>query len=315
MSSAPPSPEASGFPPVTAILPTHNRPELVRKAIASITAQEYPGKIDVLVVFDRSEPDSDLMEDGATRRVQVIRNSRSDGLAGARNTGIEAAGSRWIAFCDDDDTWEPNKLIAQMRRIQRTPEALFCTTAMKVLWDGNEIVRTAGADMVQHEDLLRSRMAMLHSSSFLMQREAVLDGGVIGPVDEDLPGSMAEDWDLLLRASAAGPIIHVDEPLVNVLWGATSYFNDSWRTKNEAHAWLLDHYPAMRDSRTGYGLMVSKLAFGHAALGERREAWQRVREGVRIDWRQPRTVLALAVLAGLPAERIVRALNSRGRGI
>lgn len=297
------------------VLPTHNRPELVREAIASVLAQDYAGPIEVLVVFDRSDPDLTLVRADERRSVQVTRNRRTPGLAGARNTGIEESSSDWVAFLDDDDAWTPGKLSAQLDQLARTPGSVFGTTAMVVIWDGREVVRLAATQTIGHEDLLRSRMAMLHSSSFVMRREAVLADGPIGPVDETLPGSMAEDWDLLLRATRNGPIAHVDEPLVRVLWGATSYFNDSWRNKNAAHQWLLEHYPAMRDSRTGYGLMVSKLAFGHAALGERRLAWSRIKEAVRVDWRQPRTLFAIAVLAGIPAERVVRSLNSRGRGI
>ncbi|MFC7757306.1 hypothetical protein ACFQY4_03945 [Catellatospora bangladeshensis] len=72
------------------------------------------------------------------------------------------------------------------------------------------------------DHLARSRMSMLHSSGFLARREALLADGAIGPVSEDAPGSQNEDWDLLLRAARRHPIVHVDEPLVRVLWGAAA---------------------------------------------------------------------------------------------
>lgn len=289
----------------------------MRAAIASIVDQDYPGPIEVLVVFDHTDVDESLTSEfqRANRQVGVLSNRRMRGLAGTRNTGIAEADSKWVAFCDDDDTWLPAKLTRQFQQLSKHPESTFCTSAMEVLWGGHATVRLAGQSYVTHAALLRSRMAMLHSSSFVILRDALLDGGAIGPVDETLPGSMAEDWDLLLRASRTGPILHVDEPLIRVLWGASSYFNDSWRDKNAAHEWLLEHYPEMEADRTGYGLMLSKLAFGHAALGDRPEALRLARSAIRVDWRQPRTLLALAVAAGVPAGWIVGALNRRGRGI
>ena len=43
-------------PPITAVVPTHNRPEMMRRAVESILAQEYDGPIEVIVVFDACEP-------------------------------------------------------------------------------------------------------------------------------------------------------------------------------------------------------------------------------------------------------------------
>lgn len=305
--------DSAGAPSVGVVLATHNRPELMRKALASITGQAYDGEIEVVIVFDRSEPDLSLESEAPGRRVRVMTNSREPGLAGARNTGILTLSTELVAFCDDDDTWLPGKLVAQTQALARHPESVFCSTAMRVTWNGTETDRLAGTDHVTLEQLAVSRMAMLHSSSFLFRRTSMLDG--FGLVDETLPRSMAEDWDLLIRAARVAPILNVDEPLVLVLWGASSYFNDAWRDRNEAHRWLVEHHPEFEASRTGAGLMHSKLAFGHAALGERRSAIAEARLAVRANWREPRTYLAMLVVAGVPPRRVTETLNKRGHGI
>lgn len=300
-------------PAVGVVLATHNRPELMRLSLASILSQHYEGDIEVVVVFDRSEPDHTLESQDPRRRVRVTTNTREPGLAGARNTGILALDTELVAFCDDDDTWLPGKLDAQTDALARHPDAVFCSTAMRVTWDGTETDRLAGTDRVTLEQLAVSRMAMLHSSSFLFRRASMLDG--FGLVDETLPRSMAEDWDLLIRAARLAPILNVDEPLVLVLWGASSYFNDAWRDRNEAHRWLMEHHPEFEQSRTGSALMHSKLAFGHAALGERRTALSEARTAMGANWREARTYLALLVAAGIPARVVTEALNKRGHGI
>ena len=82
------------------------------------TLADVPGEIDVVVVFDRVKPDMSLVQSGP-RPVRVLANTRTPGLAGARNTGIVAATGELIAFCDDDDYWLPTKIASQVEQFQR----------------------------------------------------------------------------------------------------------------------------------------------------------------------------------------------------
>jgi hypothetical protein len=191
---------------------------------------------------------------------------------------------------------------------------------MRVIWGDSSTIRLANSSEVTVTDLARSRMAMLHSSSFVFRKQAMVSGGSegsggFGLVDESLPRSMAEDWDLLIRAARRRPIQHVDEPLIDVLWGQTSYFNDAWHDKNVAHKMLLDQHPEIRADKVGAGLQYGKLTFGHAAVGERKQALRYAGKAFRTNWKEPRTVLGLLVAAGVSPEWIQRKLNERGRGI
>src|SRR5262245_50234743 len=102
------APAGGNWPTVGVVLPTHNRPALMRRALAAILGQDYPGPMRVLVVYDRAEPDLTLAT-GGVRPVSVITNTRTPGLSGARNTGILAMETEFVAFCDDDDAWAPEK--------------------------------------------------------------------------------------------------------------------------------------------------------------------------------------------------------------
>ena len=75
-------------PTVGVVVATRNRPGPLRAALASILGQEYAGDIEVVVVFDQSEPDATLAQPTGDRRVRVVDNVRTPGLAGGRNTGI-----------------------------------------------------------------------------------------------------------------------------------------------------------------------------------------------------------------------------------
>ena len=302
------------WPSVSVVLPTYQRPQLVRAAVDSVLQQDYPGAVEVLVVFDHTPPDMTLEQLSSGHRVRVLTNARKRGLAGNRNTGILAAESDLIAFLDDDDTWLPSKLTRQVSALLGDPQAQFATTAMLVDYEGGLHERRAGAVRVQHRDLLRSRMAMLYSSSFLVWRKALVDD--IGLVDESLPRSMAEDWELLLRASRNGAIVHVDEPLVRVTWGATSFFSGQWATRNAAQYWLLENYVEIAEDPIAAGRAYANLAFGYAAQGEDRAAASWARRAFRANWREPRTYLAVLVMARMVKwQWLVRQLNARGRGL
>ncbi|MCW2678370.1 MAG: glycosyl transferase family 2 [Modestobacter sp.] len=301
--------------PVGVVVPTHDRPQLLRETLHSVLAQDTGADLDVVVVYDRAEPDEALTSLSAPgRRVRVIPNSRTPGLAGARNTGVLALDTELVAFCDDDDTWLPGKLTAQLARLAAAPGTDLVTTAITVAFDGTETPRLAGTETVARGDLLRSRMAMLHSSTFLLRRAALLGG--LGLVDEAIPGSQNEDWDLLLRASARHPVAHVDQPLVRVRWGASSHFSRQWQTRVDSLEWMLDRHPDLRSAGAGTARVYGQLAFGHAALGHRREAARWAARAARVNWREPRSLVALAVASGaVGAESVMTTLHRRGRGL
>jgi len=310
-----PDPAASaGQPDIGVVLATHNRPVLMRRALESILAQDYSGRIHVMVVHDKCDLDETLASDFPQRVVSVMPNERTSGLAGARNTGVMELATPLIAFCDDDDTWYPEKLSRQVAALLAVPGAEFSSTAMLVDYDGRQAVRLAGTESVSHEDLLRSRMSMVHSSSFLINRRALIDG--IGLVDETIPNSMCEDWDLLLRASTRQPIVNVDEPLIKVQWGASSFFYQQWGVKNSAHVWMLERHPDILSNAVGKGRIYGQLAFGYAALGQSKAALGWATRSLRANVREPRALLAMMVAARLvSAETVVDRLQRRGHGI
>ncbi len=85
-------------PSVSVVVATRDRPELLREAIASILGQDYEGHIEILVVHDRCEPDTSLEMESGNRRVRVLRNTRTPGLPGARNSGAAEATGDLLAF-------------------------------------------------------------------------------------------------------------------------------------------------------------------------------------------------------------------------
>jgi glycosyltransferase involved in cell wall biosynthesis len=231
----------------------------------------------------------------------------------ARNAGAAAASGELLAFCDDDDEWLPAKLRLQAGRLAETGTDV-AVSGIHVSYGDKTITRVPRPEDVTHAELLRRRVMEAHPSTVVVRRTAFF--GKIGQVDEEIPGSYAEDYDWMLRAAAAGPIAVVPEPLVTVLWGQTSHFNRKWRTISDALRYLLRKHPAFADDPRGLARVQGQIAFAHAALGERAEARTWAVRTLRNSWRERRAYLALLVsLRVLSADRVLRLAHATGRGI
>jgi glycosyltransferase involved in cell wall biosynthesis len=107
---------------------TRHRPEMLRRALAAVAAQDYAGPIEHVIVID-DEPDTVPLVEAAPRRpgLRVVphlvrrtpeetgpdarhRRSAYPRMARLFNTGVRVASSRWISFLDDDNEYEPNHL-------------------------------------------------------------------------------------------------------------------------------------------------------------------------------------------------------------
>jgi glycosyltransferase involved in cell wall biosynthesis len=304
-------------PSVGVVVPTGgDRPELLREAVHAVLSQDYPGDLDVVIVLDTPTPSEAWVAAGEVtcrspyrRRVRVLSNRRAQGLAGARNTGIAALATDLVAFCDDDDLWLPGKLRVQVAALTAVPGGEFASCGIEVEYGARRVPRPAGTDQVTTADLVRSRMVMVHSSTFIFRRDAGLS------VDESAPGGQNEDWDLALRAAKRRPIVNVDRPLVRVRWGA-SQFVTRWGDRIAGLEWMLARHPELAVDPCGAARIYGQLAFHHAALGHRREAVRWAWRAFAARRREPRAPIALAVAAGLiPAPTVLGLLHTRGHGI
>ena len=96
-------------PKVSVIVPTHNRADLLPRAIDSVLAQTY-GSYEILIVDDCSSDDTqDVIAGFSDPRIRSFRHDRNRGQSAAVNTGIAHARGGYVGFLDDDDEWLPNE--------------------------------------------------------------------------------------------------------------------------------------------------------------------------------------------------------------
>jgi glycosyltransferase involved in cell wall biosynthesis len=96
---------------ITVVVPTHNRPRLLREALASIVEQTYE-HWEVVIVDDGSQTavDQSSLQTEFGPNIRVIRNEIPGGLKRARLQGARAAKGQLLAQLDDDDLLAPEAL-------------------------------------------------------------------------------------------------------------------------------------------------------------------------------------------------------------
>jgi glycosyltransferase involved in cell wall biosynthesis len=300
--------------PVSVVIATRDRPELLALAIASVAAQTYPGVIETIVVFDQSEPDTSLATADATRPVRVVTSQPGRvGLAAARNIGAVAATGEFLAFLDDDDAWAPAKVERQLAELARTGRSV-CVTGITIDRDGRHTVRVPAPEALTVESLIKHRVVEAHPSSVLVRRASFF--GAIGEVDEAIPGSYGEDYDWLIRAARQGAIAVVEEPLVTVRWGTQSYFADRWQTIIDANDYLIAKHPEFAASKVGLARLHGRKAISLAALHRYREARTWALRALRLHPQDRRAYLALLLSTRvISVDFAMRMANRTGRGL
>lgn len=298
---------------VSVVIATRDRPELLRRAIDAVVAQRHSAEVEIVVVFDRSEPDRSLEVDGDGYRVIVTTNARTPGLAGARNSGVDKASNNWIAFCDDDDEWLPGKLQAQFQALAADPRARAACTGILIRYQDTDTPRLPDPDRMGFDDFLKDRMTEVHPSSWLVHAGTLVDE--IGLVDEEIPGSYAEDYDLILRTARVCPIAVAPQPLVRVWWHGASFFFERWKTIDEALEYLIAKYPEFERHPDGLARIRGQQAVAKAAMGRRGDALATIVSTARLRPTEKRLPLALAVVGGLKAETALQVAHRFGKGI
>ena len=99
---------------VTVIMPAYNSSKTISKSIKCVLNQKY-NNLELIVVCDAPTDNTEIIAKEFTDpRVKIVVLDDNQGVAEARNAGLKLALGRYIAFCDADDYWYPEKLSVQI---------------------------------------------------------------------------------------------------------------------------------------------------------------------------------------------------------
>lgn len=187
---------------VATVIATHRRPDALRAAVASALAQTVRDQ--VVIVVDDGAGLPELPDDPRLFAVSLARNTAVAGVV--RNVGIRLTRSRYVAFLDDDNRWEPDHLERALAVLEAPdgPDGVY-TALRRVLPDGTE----RDVLSVEFDRRRAARESFLDTNAFVARRDDSLHFSRLRRTPEVLP---REDWELVYRYSRATPYVTCHTP-------------------------------------------------------------------------------------------------------
>lgn len=203
--------------PVSVVIPTYNSAALVEQAVDSVLAQTL-APAEIIVVDDGSKDDTATRLQRYGDQVRYVFQP-NQGVAVARNRGVEQATGDFVAFLDADDVWHPRKLELQMQVLAEHPDLGLLGTA-DFTWPTSTLpaLPPRKADMLMPIPWKRLVVRnYLATSSVVVRRQWLLEAG---PFDPALQGP--EDYDLWLRIAERTKLAKLQMPLLGYRFVAGS---------------------------------------------------------------------------------------------
>lgn len=202
----------SAGPLVTVVVPTRNRPALLKEALASLLAQDYPhweaivvndGGVDVEPVVRALDPEG--------QRLRYVVHPRPLGPGAARNTALKLARGEIVCYLDDDDLLRPDHLSTVVAGLRESGCDFVYTDAVlvpeRLTPDGQRQVLGPGQNPYAHEQFSLKRLLVANYIPITTwaHRWSLIERA--GRFDEQL--AALEDWEFLIRLARHGCLHHL----------------------------------------------------------------------------------------------------------
>jgi glycosyltransferase involved in cell wall biosynthesis len=191
-------------PLVSAIIPTHCRPDLVCRAVRGVLNQTYIN-LEVIVVVDGPEPRTvGQLKSLSEQRLRVIELQETVRGSEARNIGVREARGEWVAFLDDDDEWLPEKIAKQVSLLARDVHGtnfISCRIEQRFVGNSSTLPHDFPHPEENWSEYIYCRGGLLLPSTYLVKREVML----AVPFAKGLSSNEDSDW--LLRAHAQEALV------------------------------------------------------------------------------------------------------------
>ncbi|WP_430469385.1 glycosyltransferase family 2 protein [Thalassospira lucentensis] len=201
------------MPEVSVLIPSFNRRSLLPRALKSIEDQGFED-LEIIVVDDgSSDGTSEYLAKEASRnkRLKFFVHDVNKGEAAARNTAIQHATGKFIAFLDSDDEWLPRKLHRQYEFMQSKEGSQFDAVLTNAFVSDGENAEVADGWHrrlpITVENLMELGCALNLNNTIFMRRPSVVRAG---PYDVDLKLFVDVDW--FARYLMVSKVHFMDQP-------------------------------------------------------------------------------------------------------
>jgi glycosyltransferase involved in cell wall biosynthesis len=199
-------------PKISVVIPAYNSEKCIRETLESVLNQTLSPH-EIIIVDDGSKDDTATLIKSFGDRVRYIRQD-NQGIAAARNTGIQSATGDWIAFLDHDDLWLPTKLEKQSKVATENPDLICVYTTFAYLHVDGSLVEVPAFPAKNLWPALRYRTPILPSTA-IVKRSALLAIGGFQKL------YCIDDWNLWFRLVArysSDSFMEISERLTLYRW-------------------------------------------------------------------------------------------------
>jgi glycosyltransferase involved in cell wall biosynthesis len=194
---------------VSVVIPTHNRPDFLKKTLQSIIDQTY-SHLEIIVVSNGPNKDNErIAKDPNDQRIIYLDQENSGGPASPRNHGIRMAKGKYVAFCDDDDLWLSEKIEKQVKALEENLECGLCYSKMLRFDDQKQWANAHEEGAANFQSLLYVNTVPISS---VLIRKYLLDK--FGSFSESERIGSSEDYEFLLRHSTSTNFYFLDQYLI-----------------------------------------------------------------------------------------------------
>lgn len=197
---------------VSIIIPTWNREKTILRSVESVLKQTHKN-IEVLVCDDGSTDNSKIkVLNLKDKRIRWVEGVHAGMPATPRNSGVEIAKGKWIAFLDSDDWWVEDKLEKQLGLMKLHRGLISSTNAIRVKSvDGSE------QDFIKKNNVLRKiKFIELFDVNNLVTSSVVVKSDLLKDLrfNENRKMVAVEDYLLWLELSLSKEILYIPDKLV-----------------------------------------------------------------------------------------------------
>ena len=295
---------------VTVVIPTKDRPVLLRRTLGSVLAQQDV-ELQVVVVDDGSQAGAtDFIHYLGDPRVRVLRNERSTGVARARNRGLDDVGTGWVAFLDDDDMWAPDKLAAQLGAARDLPGAQWvCGGAVTVDESLHVLAAMRPPPAGPVPTLLSYNRIPGGASGTIVRTDLAREAGGF---DTEL--SNLADWEFWILLALRSPVACVDRPMTAYLRHAQTLSGDPTGVLDEFRV-IQQRFEAVR---APHGVPASSKSYEWFARRQvragRRSSAARSYVTIAREFQDRDRAWGLALAAAATPRALVRRWDRKGLG-
>ncbi|MBV5341864.1 MAG: glycosyltransferase [Deltaproteobacteria bacterium] len=272
------------IPKISVVVPCYNSELFIKETIASILSNmSNEIQLEIIAINDCSTDRTIEILKGFGDVLKVIDKVINEGACRARNDGIMAASGEFIALCDHDDIWEPDKLIRQLEKFSDPYVGLVCSDADSFNEHGVLIAsmatdRPLKRGMVFHQLLCTN---FIIQSSAIIRKEVFEEAGLFN--EQIFP---AEDLDLWLRITQKWHVNYVEKVLVHYRISSTMYSRDKIRMKQARIPVIINYAKKMDSAKVGRKIIsIALREFGMDYWYDRQfiEARRKLKEAVKYD--------------------------------